>query len=1693
MSRTLFHEGHLTKLFLDEDHSEKRVLVKTTGNLDRVFPGNAALVNEYQLLKDLKIDGVREVLSLEQTDNGPELHLQFLKGVPLSKAVSNPEIDLRKFLHLTIRLADILDKVHAHNIIHKDINPSNILYHSESDQIHIIDFGISARVNIKMQFLGNPEKLEGTLQYMSPEQTGRVDRKVDTRTDLYSFGATLYRLLTGANPFAGKSALELVHAHIASKPKPIAGKVVAFSGKAEVIPQALSQIVLKLMAKNPEDRYKSAQGLKHDLHACLAQLEEGTDRSFELAKSDFSSVFRLSEKLYGVDAEIDLLANLFEQTKYGKSSVVFIKGYSGVGKSSLVNELHKHVVTANGIVISGKFNQLEKNVPHHALLKALNELVDYLLSETDTNLTAWRERILDNLNGLGRVLTEMLPSLEKIIGEQPEVPILSAIESQNRRDYLLHQFLGCFSGLGQPLLLFIDDLQWADESSLDLFKKLLIDKSNQGLYFIGAYRDNEVSDSHPLAHALADIGAEREVNFLKIGNLKKESIQQLIVDSLGCSLEDGLTLANQVFVKTKGNAFFSTQFLKSLYQEQVLQYDYEHHKWHWDESKIADLGITDNVIDLLTQRVSEVDQDAVDALKMASCIGHVFDLASLSIIIQKPADVCLALLRTAITNELIQPKDSITWKLTVTTEHTAPTTYFEFVHDKIQQALYEMIPEGLRQKTHLQIGRLLIRSTSDHDLEERIFDICNQINEGLDFVEKVERLPFAKLNYTASKRARSGAAFQQAYSFARAALKLVGNNVWSAEYKLALGIATEAMESAFLTGQSEAMEEHMQSILANGKNPLDKIKVYHTKVDAYSAQHDHPKAVAAGVDGLKELGVRFPANPKMVHVFMGLGATKMKLAGKKTESLIDLPEMTDPYILEAMPLMERISPPAYMMGSQLFPLLVFRMVDLSLKYGNSALSAFGYASFAITLSGVLGDYDGGYRFANLSLKVRDKFNSEPYRVKVYFVNYCFVRHWKEPARDMIAPLMEAYRSGMQVGNIFSGIWVACYALIWKFYSASPLPDLQSELDSYKDTFRKLKQDGAYMLAHILERSVACLINNEKADSDLSSAEMPESELAQRCAEADDKTGLFFYHLNKLQLAYWFRDYSTAKSHADRAKEYLDAVVGLHYIPQYHFYSALIALANPQSKSGAIKLAKKAIKKFKIWAKHAPANYAHKLKLMQAELNGVQGYELEARKAFDEAIDQAGVNGYVQEQALAFERAGLYYEQLGVDYLAQNMLQHAYRKWQEWGAKAKLTQLEVGSGVRHKGTNHNVTLHQTLQTVTSQVSLLDKESVLKSSAILASEINPERLMNRFMQVMIENSGADRGVLLIKDENEWVIRASVATDESSVNLQTLNYTEDATDRNPQLPHAVINYVIHSSNKVLLNDVSHDQKFSRDHYVEQVQPKALVAYPLINKSELIGILYLENKLTSGVFTEERLEMLNILGPQVAVTLENANLYTQTIELSNAYQRFVPEQFLAHLGKKSILDVHIGDQVEQEMTVMFSDIRGFTALSEKLKPEEIFGFINDYLSAMEPIIRKYGGFIDKYIGDAIMAIFPGVPDDALDAAQDMVNAMEKLNVENAVLQKNPTRLGIGIHTGILMLGTVGGENRMDSTVISDAVNVASRIESMTKEYKVSILLSESTKSKLQSPGQYKLVKVDEVILKGKSTPTEMYTLQSK
>ncbi|MDX5340150.1 MAG: AAA family ATPase [Cyclobacteriaceae bacterium] len=1656
MKETLLYESKKSKIyFLEESEWNHPVLLKV---LNYEFPTPkdiSQFYNEFEIIENLKIQGARNALKRVKHQGRHAMYLEWIPGKTVKELVhgkpSNPEI----FLKLALSINQILIELHSENIIHKDISSNNIIVNLSDGVAKIIDFGIASKLSLKEQHLGNPEHLDGTLEYISPEQTGRMNRVVDYRTDLYSMGIVFYEMLTGTTPFEGLDPMGIVHGHLAISPTPI-------HQLNPEVPKVLSDLIMHLLAKSSEERYQSAFGLEHDLKECLLQwTSTGKIEPFELKTKDYSGKFTLPQKLYGREKELSLLMSKFEEVANGDRGVVLVSGYSGTGKSVLVHEIHKPITQKSGHFIEGKFDQYQKAIPYYAVVQAFEDFVEILLGENESKLSEIRKEILKAVGEEGKVLTDVIPGLEPIIGPQPEVPELGGSEAQNRFNYVFRKFVNAISTEKHPLVIFIDDLQWADSGSLSLLQSLITDPENSYLLFIGAYRDNEVSASHPFMITMEHIRKEKVPVFdLKINNLTFEDLCQLTGDTLGKKPESVKDFAALILEKTQGNAFFVTQFLKSVYQEGWLKFDWQVLQWTYDLVRIKEENITDNVVELMATRIQKIPASTLKVLQLAACFGNKFELKTLTLIYGEDEHACHEALKPALLEGLILPRGEESYK---------------FTHDRIQQAVYSLIPLQERDLTHLRIGRQFIQSASPEYLEEYLFDITNQLNRGISLVtDPKEREALCKLNLRAGKKAKESSAFPLAFDYLATGISLLPDHAWDADYPLTLQLYALAGETSYLNGDFVKMNEMISLVLENARDLLDKVKSYEIRILAFKAENKLIEAIHTGLEFLRQLGEHFPAKPNMLHVMLALVKSKLELRGKDNTALANLPVMTDEKKIAAMRIMADIASSSYWATPTLFPLIIFRMVHLSLKYGNTAVSSFAFGTYGVIMCGVLGAMKSGYQFGKLGLILLEKFKAKEWKTQVYTPIYCLIVNWNEHIDKTLKPLQESYHIGMETGAIeFACINTNIYC-IHSFLGGKPLERLEVETQAYSESFAQFKQETNYNYNQVYHQAMLNLLGKSKRPTVLTGTAYDEEKMTAQNLERNDQTGTFFIHFNKLILCFIFGKYEDGLTHAKESRNRLEAVLAKFEIPNHHFFEALTILAayKERKDSQAKKLlgqARKNSKKLKTWAKDAPENYLHKYQLIEAELNSLKGNFEKAALLYDQAIKGANEQNFLHEEAIARELAGKFYIQRGSNNLAEFFLKSAYNSYREWGAIAKLKAMEIEypnyvSSIQNRPGLNEIRLESSSSVGRTSGAILDIFSVLKASASISQEIVLQKLLKQLLRIVMENAGADKGVLLLRSNKEYFIEAvSEEAGKSEEILQHLDYRGSGL-----VSEKVISYVTQSKNSVVVQDAQADNRFNNDPYLKSSPAKSILCLPVMNLGEITGVLYLENTFSTSAFTQDRVDLLAMLSGQIAVSLNNAILYEnleqkvveRTLELEEEKQK--SDDLLLN-----ILPVEIAEELKRDRTttprffdsatVMFTDFKGFTQMSEQLSPKELVEELGTCFSAFDRIVEKHKVEKIKTIGDAYMCV-GGIPIESESHAMDTINAaleirdwVEEYTLNSRANHKPAFQIRIGLHTGPLVAGVVGSK-KFAYDVWGDTVNTASRMESSGETGKVNI-----------------------------------------
>ncbi|MEG4396692.1 AAA family ATPase [Microcoleus sp. BROC3] len=1474
--------------------------------LKQDYPSPQELIRykqEYKITRSLNLQGVVKAYSQQDYQRTLIIFLEDFGGESLEQwKHKRPQnfcpMPLSTFLELAIDLTDILGKIHAANVIHKDINPGNIVFNPDTGVVKIIDFGIATQFNHTNPTFKSHYGLEGTLAYLSPEQTGRMNRLLDYRTDFYSLGVTFYELLTGHLPFPTTDIFELVHCHIAKQP-PLPHKFNA------AIPKPVSDIILKLMAKNAEERYQSAWGIKADLEICANQLAEigQISSSIQLALQDVSGQFQIPQKLYGRDNEVAMLLAAFDRVACPESNwvaalpnnsettsqieqagnpklqveMMLVSGYAGIGKSALVQEIYKPITQKRGYFISGKFDQFQRNIPYSAIADALQKLVQQLLSEPDEHLQQWRSLLLTALGNNGQIIIDVIPEVELIIGKQSPVPEVGATEAQNRFHRIFGQFVRVFCSESHPLVIFLDDLQWIDSATLNLIELMLLDEQAQSLFLIGAYRDNEVKPTHPLALMLERLRKQGAVlQEIILTPLTLEPLSQLIAETLHRNADTVRSLAELVLRKTEGNPFFVNEFLRMLYSENLLSFDAQYLSWEWNIAQIQAQDITDNVVELMLHKLKKLPENTQQILRLAACVGAEFNLDTLSIVCDQPPETVFQDLLAAIQVGLIQPLSELDENLLI--------QEYKFLHDRVQQAAYTLIDESQKKIVHLQIGRNLLGKTLSERLSDRLFEIVDHLNHGIELVtDQLKRNEIARLNLITGQKAKAAIAYSVAQNYLARGRAWLANSSWQTNYKLTLELYTETTEVAYLCGEFEQVESWAVVVLQAAKTVLDIVKVYEVKIQTDIAQNQLLEAINTGLQVLQQLGISFPETPTQSDIQLQLDIITSLIGEKPIEGLLHLPEMTEPEKLAAMRILSSITIAAYVAAPDLMPLLVSKQVNLSIQAGNAVVSPFAYAFYGLILCGTSRNIEIGYKFGQLALNLLSHLNVHSLRARTLVIVNNFIIHWKEHIRNTIQPLLEAYQRGLEVGDLeFAAYCAHCYC--FQFYAVGKeLVEVEREMTKYSEAIRQIKQKTALTWNQIYQQAIANLMGFSVSPTHLVGEFYNEEKGLPQHEVTNDGTAIFDVYFHKLFLCYLFSEYAQAVKNSIIAERYLIRITGTPLGPFYYLYDALARLAI-YSESGT-KVQQKLLKKvtvsqekMKQWAQYAPMNCLHKYYLVQAEIARVLSQWFEAEEFYEQAIQGARENEYIQEEALAYELAAKHYLSRGREKFAQLYMKEAHYCYERWGATAKVKDLETRypQFFPQSSSVTSTPIRTTTGTTSNTPNIaFDLATVMKASQAISSEIELEQLLSSLMQILIENAGAQTGCLLLDNSGEWTIEATCEFNDGE-QVWATRVLQSVPIAN-RLPESILQYVIRTHEAVIFNDATREGNFTNDPYIQRNQTQSLLCWPLLNQSKLVGVLYLENQLAAGAFTPDRSQVLNLLSTQAAIAIENAKLYSK------------------------------------------------------------------------------------------------------------------------------------------------------------------------------------------------------------------------
>ena len=1342
---------------------------------------------------------------------------------------------------------------------------------SVTGQAWLTGFGVASRLPRERQAPAPPEVIAGTLAYMAPEQTGRMNRSIDFRSDLYALGVTLYEILTGELPFAASNPMEWVHCHIARQPAPPDERVAG-------IPGPLSAIVMKLLAKTGEDRYQTAAGLAVDLRKCLAQWESHRCiEPFPLGADDASDRFMAPEKLYGREHEIETLLSAFDRVvTNGATELVLVSGYAGIGKSSVVNELQKALVPPRGLFASGKFDQYERDIPYATLAEAFRSLVRPLLGESETELGRWRDSLSEALGSNGQLIVNLVPELELVIGKQPPVADLPPQDAKNRFQMVFQRFLSVFARAEHPLAVFLDDLQWLDAATLDLIEHLVTHPDVRSLLLVGAYRDNEVGPAHPLIRTFEAIrNAGARVEEIVLTPLGLDDIGRLVIDALHCEPEHARPLAQLVHEKTSGNPFFAIQFLTALNEDGLLAFDPVAPAWQWDIDRIRARSYTDNVADLLVEKMRRLSAPAQEAIKQLACLGAVADVATLTLVSRKTEEASDAALLEAVHAGLVFQSDNA----------------YKFLHDRIQQAAYSLIPEEHRADVHLSIGRALLASMTSDQLAEHLFDVANQFSRGaarlLDHDEKAQ---VATIDLRAGQKAKASAAYASARAYFSAGMALLDESDWVSHYELTFSLWLELAECELLTGNFEKAEQLLVELLQRAASNVEFANASCLKIDLHVLKGEYPQAVDSALTCLRLFGIDLPAHPTFEQVQAEYELVWQTLNGRPIESLIDLPLMTDPGLQAAMRALSVLTTPAYQTDFHLFSLFACRMVNISMQHGMCGASAHGYVLLGFIVGPVFHRYGEGYRFAKLACDLVDKHGFITYQAKVHHA-MALVALWTQPIGAAIDLTRAAFRTAVETGHLT----FACYAMYQTVTALllrnDPLDEVWRELEMALDFTREAKYGDAAQVVVSQQRFIATMQGRTATFSTFSDSQFDEAKFEARLTGVRMPLMICLYWILKLQARFLAGDYVAALAASQQAKPRLVALIGEYKTIDYFYYTALTVAAlyengSADEQAGWRELLTAHQEQLREWAENYPPTFADKHALVSAEIARLEGRDADAMRMYEEAIRSAHDHGFVQNEALAYEVAARFYAARGVEKIAHVYLRDARYCYLQWGALGKVKQLDE----RYPGLREERAPNSGAATIGAPVAQLDVETVVKASQAVSGEIVLENLIKTLMVIAVEHAGAERGLLILPRGDQLWVQAEATTGRKTVEVNLRQTLVAPTE----LPLSILQYVIRTQQPVISDDASREKLFSADEYVASRHVRSVLCLPLIKQAKLVGVLYVENNVAASVFTPARIAILEVLAAQAAISLENTRLYSDLQEREAKVRRLVESNII-------------------------------------------------------------------------------------------------------------------------------------------------------------------------------------------------------
>ncbi|HEY9060697.1 MAG TPA: diguanylate cyclase [Pseudobacteroides sp.] len=1453
------------------------VIIKVMNNEYPTSEELASFRREYEIINKISGDRVIKVYNIDIYNNGLAIIMEDVKGKSLADILKANKMSLTEKLRLAINITEAIMQIHKHNIIHKDITPSNIIFNIENNDLRIIDFGIST--GLSMEKPQNLSTLEGTIPYISPEQTGKVNRIVDYRSDFYSLGVMLYEIFTGQLPFTGDDS-EVVYSHIAKIP--MEPKLVNTE-----VPPAVSDIIMKLMAKNAEDRYQNILGLKHDLMYCLENLKY-RDRiiEFQIGQKDISDRFQIPQKLYGREFELKTLKKSFEGLYTNEIKLLLISGYSGIGKTSVVMEMHKAIIDKGGYFISGKFSQLERNNPYSAIISAFKGLIKNLVSEYK-NIELLKYRLTEALGSNGKIMVDLIPELKQIIGEQPDIPLLNPIEEKNRFQMIFRDFIKVFAQKNHPLVLFLDDLQWSDFSTMDFLKYILASQEVHNLLIVGAFRDNEVGEGHPLVQMLNEvknaIGGTNFLNHLVLQPLDENAVNQMVSDTLNRSNSDTSQLSSYIHRKTKGNPFFVSQLLISLYQKSILKFNEDKLQWNWNLDEAEKFQISNNVVDFLIETLNELPKDSLEVIKTASCLGNCFDLKTLYLISNELENISDALW-IAIKKDFIVPANNKYKLLHMPKEEFVKSNIeikFRFSHDRICQSAYSLISENERVMIHRKIGTILFDAYKDeNNIESNIFEMINHMNIAKDLIENQdERIGLANLNYTAGIKAKANSAYDIAANYFITGKTLLSSEEWKQYPGKLFALSYELTETSFLGGKVEEAFELCTYLLDTATNIIEKARVYALKAKILDLGGEKREIVIDEIrKALKLLDFDLPQDISQIDQKFGesIGKIAAYLGKYQIEDLINLPKMTDENKIMMMNLLFQVQPAAFQSYPPLNFLIQLTMFDMALTYGTTEVSTKSYTECGIILGSILGNFEMAYKLNQVAFALLEKYKARSLEAGCYFIFAAFISHWRAHYSESLDYYDLSVKRGLETGDIEHASYSCSHKVHRNLYVGTNLDNCKSEANN---AIKLLKETKVSLLVPLVEVFIHT-INQLQSAYDFKSEE-------SLLADLYNSNNLFIlctFGQCNLMVNYILGNLEAAKRWNFFTDPYLQGGTGFFPIPDHCMFQSLLLAkmydkADENEKGEIIESITKNMEKLMIWSDNCPSNFSHKYYLVSAELAKIQNEPQEKITGlYKTALNSIASGEFTHMRAIINELIGEFWIGRDEELIAKVYIKEAYYFYKLWGAASKVKIIE-DKYRRFFSDNRNLEIEssgsrgQATSSKFTEVMSLDLGYILKTTQAIASEIKIDKLLKVLMRTIIESTGAQLGCLILKKGSNGSLYVEAQKNMGSEEIDVLKSIplDMCNDFCPQ----IVQYVVRTRENVVIDDAKNNLNFQNNEYIGMRNIKSVLCMPIVFKDNLSGVVYLENNLMENIFTLNRVETLKIILSQIAISIENAQLY--------------------------------------------------------------------------------------------------------------------------------------------------------------------------------------------------------------------------